>query len=197
MYQDSAVVGDDDITVSKEYRSSRSAYLDIPANPPQTDNDIILSCIEQRAARFQSHVPRENMENLQVVRYVNRQEFRPHFDWLEPQYVEDIGGAGNRLTSFFVYLLANCTGGSTVFPELARPESPEWCGTVKCHDDEGQEIQWLEVPPKVGTAIFWYNLDLTGQGNRKTLHAGMPVVEGTKVGLNIWTRERRYREENY
>jgi hypothetical protein len=69
MYQDSAVVGDDDITVSKEYRSSRSAYLDIPANPPQTDEELILSCIEQRAARFQGHIPRENMENLQVVRY--------------------------------------------------------------------------------------------------------------------------------
>jgi len=70
MYQDSAVVGDDDITVSKEYRSSRSAYLDIPAHPPKTDEDLILSCIEQRAARFQGHIPRENLENLQVVRYL-------------------------------------------------------------------------------------------------------------------------------
>ena len=63
------MVGDDDITVSKEYRSSRSAYLDIPAHPPKTDEDLILSCIEQRAARFQGHIPRENLENLQVVRY--------------------------------------------------------------------------------------------------------------------------------
>lgn len=84
-----------------------------------------------------------------------------------------------------------------MFPEVARPEAPEWCGTVKCADDEGQAVKWLEVPPKVGSAIFWYNLDLMGEGDRKTLHAGMPVVEGTKVGLNIWTRERRYRQENY
>lgn len=101
--------------------------------------------------------------------------------------------AGNRITSFFVYLVANCTGGTTVFPSAVRPQGEEWCDALKCRNDDGQEVQWLEVEPKVGTAIFWYNLDLNGDGDVNTVHTGTPVKEGVKVGLNIWTREKRFR----
>jgi prolyl 4-hydroxylase len=81
-----------------------------------------------------------------------------------------------------------------VFPEVSRPAAAEWCGVLQCHDDEGKEVEWLEVRPKVGTAIFWYHLDpVSGEGDRKTLHAGMPVINGTKVGLNIFTRQMQYR----
>lgn len=125
-------------------------------------------------------------------RYTDSQEFRAHFDWLDSNHPESIGQAGNRLSSFFVYLVADCHGGSTVFPEISRPAAEEWCQTLKCQEN-GEEVQWLEVTPKVGTAIFWYNLDIDGQGNTRTLHAGTPVINGTKVGLNIWTRERRFR----
>jgi prolyl 4-hydroxylase len=82
-----------------------------------------------------------------------------------------------------------------VFPEVWRPRGEEWCRNLKCHDEYGQEVYRLEVEPKVGTAIFWHNLDPSGMVDRKTLHAGAPVINGTKVGLNIWTRERKYRPE--
>jgi prolyl 4-hydroxylase len=100
------------------------------------------------------------------------------------------------LSSFFVYLVADCKGGETVFPEVWRPKAPEWCGTVRCKDDWGQEIFRLEVLPKVGTAIYWRNLQPSGAPDAKTLHAGAPVVNGTKIGLNIWTRERKFRNQN-
>ena len=45
----------------------------------------------------------------------------------------------------------------------------------------------------VGTAIFWQNFDSAGVLDRGTLHAGTDVLGGTKVGLNIWTREKKYR----
>ena len=35
-----------------------------------------------------------------------------------------------------------------------------------------------------------YNLERDGSLDRKTLHAGEPVVEGEKWGMNIWLRER-------
>jgi prolyl 4-hydroxylase len=54
-------------------------------------------------------------------------------------------------------------------------------------------VNRLEVKANVGTAIFWYNVDPDGVVDDMTLHAGAPVVQGTKVGLNIWTRERGYR----
>jgi prolyl 4-hydroxylase len=93
-----------------------------------------------------------------------------------------------------VYLVADCVGGTTAFTEVERPKAPEWCEVLKCQDENGEEVHWLEVQPKVGTAIFWYNLDPeTGDGDVLTMHAGMPVSSGTKIGLNIWTRERNFR----
>jgi prolyl 4-hydroxylase len=38
-----------------------------------------------------------------------------------------------------------------------------------------------------GSALFWVNLDEDGQGRMDTLHAGLPALNGDKVGLNIWT----------
>ena len=52
----------------------------------------------------------------------------------------------------------------------------------------------MEVLPTVGTAVFWWNLDPNGVGDDDTLHAGSPVINGTKIGLNIWTRERGVRD---
>jgi len=80
-----------------------------------------------------------------------------------------------------------------VFPKILRPKAKEWCDILKCHDENGQELDKLEVQPKVGTAIFWHNLDPSGMVDMNTLHAGAPVINGSKVGLNIWTREKRYR----
>lgn len=55
-------------TIQKEYRDSLSAHLKMPAMPPETDEDVVISCIEQRAAHFQGHIPVENVESLQVVK---------------------------------------------------------------------------------------------------------------------------------
>lgn len=43
--------------------------------------------------------------------------------------------------------------------------------------------------PLAGNAAYWENFrpDGTGRGWDETWHAGLPVKEGTKVGLNIWT----------
>lgn len=80
-----------------------------------------------------------------------------------------------------------------MFLEVPRPQSPKWCDALTCLDENGEELKRVEVKPKVGTAIFWYNLDVKGNVDRKTLHAGAPVISGTKVGMNIWTRERNWR----
>jgi prolyl 4-hydroxylase len=125
-------------------------------------------------------------------RYYEKQQFREHHDWFQPGG-PDMDRAGNRMSSFFVYLVANCTGGTTTFPHVPRPQGKEWCEALKCQNEAGEEIQWLEVEPKIGTAIFWYNLDPSGVGEENTLHAGTPVKDGIKIGLNIWTREGPFR----
>jgi len=133
------------------------------------------------------------MEALQVVKYHDTQQFREHTDWFDAEMDEGVKKHGNRLSSFFVYLVANCTGGTTVFTKVQRPKAPEWCDVLVCQNDAGEETERVEVRPKVGTAIFWFDLDPNGVGDEMTMHAGAPVINGTKVGLNIWTRERAWR----
>jgi prolyl 4-hydroxylase len=68
----------------------------------------------------------------------------------------------------------------------------EWCDDILCEKD-GKEVTSLEVMPKVGNAVFWRNMLKNGTVDDGTLHAGTPVTSGTKIGLNIWTREKPYR----
>jgi len=74
IFQDSEVVDYGDAntsksTIDKKSRNSRSAYLPLPADPPTSEDELVIQCIEERASRFQGHAPQYNMENLQVVKY--------------------------------------------------------------------------------------------------------------------------------
>lgn len=72
MFQDSLVVdyvSNASVAVDKQHRSSQTAYFDQPEIPPKSDGDVVLNCIEQRAARFQGYLPVDHLENLQVVKY--------------------------------------------------------------------------------------------------------------------------------
>jgi hypothetical protein len=105
-----------------------------------------------------------------------------------------VADIGNRISSIFAYLDVNCIGGTTEFPQIPRPLKVEWCDLLVCEDENGDEVEHLEIRPILGNAIFWWNLGTDGEGDARTLHAGLPVIKGTKAGLNIWTREKAYRE---
>ena len=128
-----------------------------------------------------------------MSRYEKGQYFRPHCDWFDPEKDKTLEISGNRATSIFVYLLAQCEGGTTTFPKVLRPAAPEWCDILKCEDENGNPVQHLEVIAKEGTAIFWHNFETSGKLDEMTLHAGTDVLNGSKIGLNIWTRERNFR----
>jgi len=81
-----------------------------------------------------------------------------------------------------VYLSADCLGGGTNFPRLAMPTDPKWCKYVDCSGkDEG-----VTFKPAKGAAVYWENFAPDGRGYEEVWHAGMPVTEGVKIGLNIW-----------
>lgn len=84
-----------------------------------------------------------------------------------------------------VYLEANCTGGGTNFPRLKMPPGKKWCEFIECGD--GLEHEGVTFKPIKGNAVFWENLRADGSGYPETWHAGLPVLSGTKVGLNIWS----------
>ena len=125
--------------------------------------------VVQRAAYLAGLTP-QHSEVVQIVHYLPGQEYRPHYDWFNPEdsrYAEKTEVMGNRLLSFFVYLSDCPAGGHTNFPTLG-----------------------VRFPPQTGAALMWYNIDRHGMLDERTLHAGAPVKEGEKWGMNIWLRER-------
>ena len=57
--------------LEKDTRDSLSAYLKMPSKSAMDDDDVVVNCIERRAAQFQGYVPVDNLETLQVVKYLN------------------------------------------------------------------------------------------------------------------------------
>ena len=116
--------------------------------------------------------PLECSEPFQLQKYNPSQEYRPHFDWLNPDasgHHSHLQHGGQRLATFILYLSEVEQGGATAFPSIG-----------------------LEVFPKKGNALFFLNTDPYLQPDQQTLHAGLPVVQGTKIIANKWLRQRRY-----
>ncbi|KUJ15827.1 2OG-Fe(II) oxygenase superfamily protein [Mollisia scopiformis] len=150
--------------------------------------DSIVRCIESRALAFQGfEIPRSHLEPLQLVQYSSGEKYHLHTDWFESpeRMTSEVGG--NRLSSFFVYIAAgNLTGGGTNFPILNAPYDERWCEFVDCDEPWDNGVTFKPVP---GNAVFWQNLNEDGSGDPATIHAGLPVTSGSKLGMNIWTRQ--------
>lgn len=113
-------------------------------------------------------------------RYNTSGHYAHHYDWATANK------QSRRVSTFMVYLKADCTGGGTNFPRLSMPHDEKWCEYIEC--PPGQDgTQGVTFKPKKGAAVYWENFDANGIGYKETIHAGMPVKTGTKIGLNIWT----------
>jgi prolyl 4-hydroxylase len=145
--------------------------------------DHTAKCIEDRARRFQGWKPFVFIEKLWAQRYATGGHYTYHYDWT-------IGSKNSgRVSSFMVYLSANCTGGGTHFPRLQKPAGEEWCKFIECngeYEDEGLKAGVIFKPVK-GNAVYWENMRADGSGYAESWHAGLPVTGGEKIGLNIWS----------
>lgn len=173
---------------------------------PKTDTTVRVSetaliprtqtvhCIEERAMAIQGWRNGLHLERLRTQRYGAGGHYVHHYDWR--------GGRGpDRVSSFMVYVDANCTGGGTNFPRL-DVANEKWCtkGFVECDENdvsaengrvgntrEKTTLEGVTFKPVKGNAVFWENLRRDGGGYDETWHAGLPVLSGSKIGLNIWT----------
>lgn len=141
-----------------EARSSEGTFF-------QRGENELCARIERRLARLVDW-PLENGEGLQLLRYGQGAEYRPHYDYFDP----DRPGAhvalsrgGQRVASVVMYLNTPLRGGATTFPD-AR----------------------FEVAAVKGNAVFFaYDRPHPMTG---TLHAGAPVLEGEKWVATKWLR---------
>ncbi|XP_055031757.1 prolyl 4-hydroxylase subunit alpha-1a isoform X2 [Misgurnus anguillicaudatus] len=144
-----------------QYRVSKSAWLAAYEHP-------VVDRINQRIEDI-TGLDVKTAEELQVANYGVGGQYEPHFDFGrkdEPDAFKELG-TGNRIATWLFYMSDVPAGGATVFPEVGAA-----------------------VKPKKGTAVFWYNLFPSGEGDYSTRHAACPVLVGNKWVSNKWIHER-------
>lgn len=127
----------------------------------------LVAKIQSRIAQL-TGLPQENFEDLQVLRYAEGEEYRPHFDYFDPSLpgsVSQMRNGGQRLLTVICYLSPVDSGGGTSFPSLG-----------------------LTCQPRQGAALVFASLDREGRPNASSLHAGLPVVQGEKFIVTQWIR---------
>ena len=143
------------------------------------DRDNVVQCIEQRALSIQGWPQDTFIERLWTQQYGVGGHYAHHFDWATASK------AARRVSTFMVYLAANCTGGGTNFPRISRPKGKQWESFLEEEGEDG--VAGVTFKAAAGNAVFWMNFDADGRGYQETIHASMPVKSGSKVGLNVWS----------
>ena len=138
---------------------------------PSFSEDPWAIHLQRRLCRLLD-LPFVNAEPLSLLRYQPGQEYRPHRDYLSPSSLATPEGRrlGQRTHTVFVYLGDVGRGGETDFPDLG-----------------------VRISPKRGRAVMFSNIDADGRPDPRSLHAGMPVIEGEKWLGTLWLRERALR----
>lgn len=134
-------------------------------------HDDFISRLDRRMMLLTQH-PVEHFEGLQVMRYQPGGEYKAHFDYFP---LEQKGAAahlvrgGQRVATLLMYLQAPEEGGETEFPDVG-----------------------VSVIPKQGSAVYFEYRDIEGRYDPLTLHAGNPVLKGTKWIATRWIRQGTY-----
>ncbi len=130
----------------------------------------VVALLERRIARLVNW-PLENGEGLQVLHYRPGAEYKPHYDYFEPDQPGTpsiLQRGGQRVATLVIYLNNPAKGGGTTFPDVP-----------------------LEVGPRQGNAVF-FSYERPHPSTR-TLHGGAPVTEGEKWIATKWLREREFK----
>jgi prolyl 4-hydroxylase len=90
------------------------------------ESDEVVRKIRTKAKRLQGWRARKLVLEELKVQYYGVNGFSTfHYDWVS-QVTK-----GNRAITFIIYLVANCTDGSTNFPKLEAPFDERWCSVIE------------------------------------------------------------------
>lgn len=144
-------------------RTNSSAEFDI------VESDLVLLLMRARIAAA-SAMPTAALETASVLHYKVGEEFRRHYDFLDPGQpgmAADIAQRGQRFMTLLVYLNEDYEGGETDFPLIN-----------------------IRYKGRKGGALHFRNVEPTGAPDRKTMHAGLAPTQGEKWLLSQWIRDR-------
>lgn len=108
-------------------------------------------------------------EDPSVLHYRPGQQFRAHFDFLDPSipaYAKQLPLTGQRFWTLLIYLNEDYEGGETDFPRLN-----------------------FRYKGRKGDALLFRNVDAEGKPDRRTLHAGLPPLSGEKWVFSQWIHQ--------
>jgi prolyl 4-hydroxylase len=111
-------------------------------------------------------------EAIQGQRYLPGQQFKPHNDWFyttEKYWELERKRGGQRCWTAMAFLNNVEEGGETHFTEVG-----------------------IKIEPKPGVLLVWNNAKPDGTPNMDTMHAGTPVVKGSKYVITKWYRTRKW-----
>lgn len=131
--------------------------------------DIAIHLVEKDMIHL-ARAPVGAAERLALLRYGVGEEYKPHFDYINPHARDahhDYRDKGQRIKTIFAYLNDVEGGGETDFPRLG-----------------------VTVAPRRGGGVLFRNVDLEGRPDSASLHAGCPVTGGEKWLATLWIRER-------
>ncbi len=160
----STVVSDDGPEIEVDKRTSSGTFY-------HRGSTREVEVIEARLAAF-ARWPADRGEGLQIIYYGPGGEYRPHYDWFDPNTK---GGqihlqrGGQRVATQIMYLSDVAAGGATTFPKLG-----------------------LTIRPRKGSMLFFTNILGDGSTDQMALHGGAPVVRGTKMIATKWLRLEAY-----
>jgi prolyl 4-hydroxylase len=116
-------------------------------------------------------IPLPQMEEPQIVRYREGEEFSWHYDEI-PRIQSENGG--QRVATLLVYLNNVEEGGGTIFRDL-----------------KGTDGSQLRVKPRTGSALLFFPAFAGGRADDRTLHNG-DVAFDTKWICQMWIHQNNY-----
>nr|AFK35574.1 unknown [Lotus japonicus] len=143
--------------------------------------DPIVAGIEDKISAW-TFLPKENGEDMQVLRYEHGQKYDPHYDYFTDKV--NIVRGGHRMATVLLYLTNVTRGGETVFPVAEEP--PRRRGLETNSDLSECAKKGIAVKPRRGDALLFFSLHTTAIPDTDSLHAGCPVIEGEKWSATKW-----------
>eukprot|EP00927_Polykrikos_kofoidii_P081255 TRINITY_DN7849_c0_g1_i1.p1 TRINITY_DN7849_c0_g1~~TRINITY_DN7849_c0_g1_i1.p1 ORF type:complete len:1149 (-),score=147.15 TRINITY_DN7849_c0_g1_i1:358-3804(-) len=150
------------------YRTSETSWI------PDNSEDAIISSILERIALI-TGLSLASAEHLQVAHYRsdNLGRYEPHLDWGTDTVVSRDRDktqrglqTGARMATFLMYLNDVSEGGGTTFVR-----------------------QNISIKPHKGSALLWYNLHPSAEGDILVRHGACPVEAGEKYIMTKWIHE--------
>lgn len=133
------------------------------------DTDLVLQLVHARIA-IALGLPVAQQEPTNILHYEPGQEYKPHFDFIDPgvaHFRRELTQLGQRVATFLIYLNDDYEGGETEFVKL----------------------KW-RFKGRAGDALMFWNVSAEGKPDPWTLHAGAPPTSGEKWLFSKWVRDR-------